>query len=285
MMKLKKAVCLMVLVLTVNAGADVADFEDLSLGDESHWSGTYPYDNGNDTSETVSFESGDAGFSNTSGYSWGSPFWNGWAYSNRNDIAAPGYGDQFNACATGSGGNQYGICFLPLDYAGGTYDPIPQAVGLGSVTGNDYSTTISGMWVTNVMASYLSMENGDAFAKKFGGESGDDGDFFTLTIKGVTESGYTANDVEFDLADFRFANNEQDYIVDQWTWVDLSILGDVTGLEFNLSSSDVGSFGMNTPGYFAMDNFNGSPLLPPVPEPATLALLALGGLVLRRRKA
>jgi hypothetical protein len=46
-------------------------------------------------------------------------------------------------------------------------------------------------------------------------------------------------------------------------------------LEFSLSSSDIGSYGMNTPAYFALDMV--------VPEPGTLVLLALGGVLLRRK--
>jgi hypothetical protein len=79
--------------------------------------------------------------------------------------------------------------------------------------------------------------------------------------------------VEFYLADFRFADNSQDYILDSWGFVDLSALGTVDFLEFDLSSSDNGAFGMNTPGYFALDNFGA------IPEPATLGLL-LSGLLL-----
>ena len=74
---------------------------------------------------------------------------------------------------------------------------------------------------------------------------------------------------------FRFVDNAQDYIVDDWTWVDLTGLGPIVGLEFTMSSSDVGEFGMNTPSYFAMDN---------VPEPTTLGLLLLGGLAVARRR-
>jgi hypothetical protein len=37
--------------------------------------------------------------------------------------------------------------------------------------------------------------------------------------------------------------------------VDCSKLGSVDSITFYLSSSDVGSFGMNTPAFFCMDNF------------------------------
>jgi hypothetical protein len=65
----------------------------------------------------------------------------------------------------------------------------------------------------------------------------------------------TNDSVEFYLADYRFADNTQDYILKTWQWVDLTSFGNVDSLEFNLSSSDVGSFGMNTPGYFFIDDF------------------------------
>ena len=128
------------------------------------------------------------------------------------------------------------------------------------------------------------MRDGDSFAKQFGGESGNDEDYFKLTITGITETGYTDNSVEFYLADFRFADNDQDYIVDDWTWVDLSSLGNVIGLEFMIESSDVGAYGINTPGYFAMDNLNA---VSAVPVPAAVWLLGSGflGLIGIRRKS
>jgi hypothetical protein len=61
-------------------------------------------------------------------------------------------------------------------------------------------------------------------------------------------------EVEFYLADYRFTDNTQDYIVEDWATLDVSSLRSATSLEFHLSSSDVGVFGMNTPAYFAVDN-------------------------------
>ena len=121
------------------------------------------------------------------------------------------------------------------------------------------------------------MLDGDAFAKQFGGVTGDDPDYLLLTLTGLHADGST-DSTEFYLADFRFADNAQDYIVSQWTWADLSVLGPVVGLEFALSSTDSGQFGMNTPSYFAMDSLM-------VPEPATLSLLVAGALALRRPRA
>ena len=140
------------------------------------------------------------------------------------------------------------------------------------VFGSNYNTSISGVYVTNTTWAALSMKDGDAFAKQFGGDSGNDEDWFKLTCKGITKDGTYTDVYDFYLADFRFSDNAQDYILEEWTWLDLSGLGDIVGLEFSLSSSDTGGYGMNTPAYFAIDDLNGSP----VPVPAAIWLLASG---------
>lgn len=60
--------------------------------------------------------------------------------------------------------------------------------------------------------------------------------------------------MNFYLADFRSANNAQDYIVNNWQWVDLSVLGNTDSLIFTLYSSDIGTFGINTPLFYCIDN-------------------------------
>ena len=134
-------------------------------------------------------------------------------------------------------------------------------------------TLLNSAYFTNTTYAALSMQNGDGFAKKFGGLTGDDPDYFKLTITGFNGATMTGS-VDFFLADFRFANNSQDYIVTDWTSVSLSGLGAVTRLGFEVASSDVGQWGMNTPAYFAMDT------LAPVPEPEQSAMLLAGLAVL-----
>ena len=131
---------------------------------------------------------------------------------------------------------------------------------------------------TNTTYSALSMRDGDGFAKKFGGADGTESDFFRLTIHGYA-GGLSTGTVDFYLADFRFGDSGQDYIVDEWTFVDFSALGTVDELRFSFASSDVGAFGINTPVYFAMDDFLA------VPEPSTMLVSVAGlGLLLRRRR-
>jgi hypothetical protein len=78
-------------------------------------------------------------------------------------------------------------------------------------------------------------------------------DWFKLTVRGYLNGQQTAGSVDFMLAD---TGNR---IVNTWQWVDLSALGNVDSLTFDLSSSDtVGGFGMNNPSYFAMDNLTTS---------------------------
>ena len=232
-------------------GGVAADFDDLTLAPDSYWNGS---------DGTGDFTSGLGTFNNNYNSAWGS--WDGWSYSNKSDTTTPGYGNQYSAyTGVAQSGSIYGVA-----YTGGSE---PTSVTFAAAMTLDYA------YFTNTTYAALSMKNGDSFAKKFGGPSGDDPDWFLLTITGKNGQ-TTTGTVEFYLADYRFADNNQDYIVDTWQQVDLSSLGAVTSLEFGLTSSDTGQYGMNTPAYFAMDTM--------VPEPATMSLLALGGLAMIRRR-
>lgn len=173
--------------------------------------------------------------------SFGGYWSNGFAPSTKQDKVTAGFSNQYSAI-TGSG------------YSSNTY-----AVSYGKsgikLKGNAAGKIVNGFYVTNTTYAYLSMKDGDAFAKKFGGNNGSDPDFFYLTVKGYLNGAEVSDSVNFYLADFRFSDNAQDYILDQWAWVNLTTLGNVDSLSFRLTSSDVGQFGMNTPAYFAIDNF------------------------------
>jgi hypothetical protein len=213
------------------------------------------------------FFSGGAFFNN----SYDAGFWTGFALSRETNTTTPGFTNQYSAFAGSgaSGSLQYVIGF-------------PDSFGvISTITLPDGEIPLS-LEITNTTYAALSMQNGDGFAKKFGGPSGNDPDFFKLTISGLDATNAVVGTVDFFLADFRFANNAQDYILNTWSTVDLSPLGGETRkLQFNLSSSDNDGAFMNTPGYFAADN------LTTVPEPGAVMLLGLGmaGLMCRRQRA
>ncbi|UCG50308.1 MAG: DUF4465 domain-containing protein [Phycisphaerales bacterium] len=247
-------VAVLVAQASVSSGV-VVDLEDLPLAAESYW-------NGSDGSG--GFPSRGVWFSNNYDSTYGS--WDGFAYSNITDTTAEGWSAQYNAIA---GGGRGGSANYAVYYRG--YGEVP------SVT-LDAAAPLEGVYVTNVNYAYYSMLRGDAFAKKFGGESGAEEDWFLLTVTGRDEAGEVTGTAGFYLADYRFADGADDYIVDGWEWLDLASLGVVKSVELELSSSDMGAWGMNTPGYFALDD------LSIVPEPATLVLLGAGGVVLLRRR-
>jgi len=243
---------MLVLMISSVSSAVIATFDDLSLGADPYW-------NGSDGSG--GFSSGSATFSNNYNATYMS--WDGFAYSNISDTTSSGWAAQYNAI---TGGGQGGSANYGISYVGWAEPP--------TITLNT-AGIVDGFYVTNNNYAYYSMLNGDAYAKKFGGISGDEADWFLLTITGKDASGAVVDSAGFYLADYRFADNSQDYIVNTWEYVDLTELGTVNSLEFSLSSSDVGSYGMNTPAYFALDTI--------VPEPSTLVLLAVGFVLLRVR--
>lgn len=245
----------------------VIDFQDLDLSSPPttvNATGGVYY-NGSDGAG--GFTSHGVSFVTNYNASWGS--WDGWAYSTVSDTATAGWNNQYASYAGGGNGDSTFV----IGYAGyGLSLQFPSAVALNSA------------FLTNGTYPGLSMSLGDDFAKQFGGADGSDPDFLLLSITGKDAGANTTGMIEFYLADFRSSNPADDYILDTWTEVDLSSLGTaVTSLDFVLTSSDNGDWGMNTPAYFAMDSLS----FVAVPEGGTLPFI-LGAwvalLCLRRRQ-
>jgi hypothetical protein len=103
--------------------------------------------------------------------------------------------------------------------------------------------------IANTTYAYKSMTFGNLFAKKFGGPSGNDPDYFFVRFSDDNTF------IDAYLADYRFSNNQDDYILDDWLSVDLRILNPFK-ITVELFSSDTGAFGINTPLFFALDNLS-----------------------------
>lgn len=116
------------------------------------------------------------------------------------------------------------------------------------------SVDIASVSIANNTFTALSLKKGSIYSKKFGGEDGNDPDWFKLTITGIDEENRVKGKIDAYLADFRFENNSMDYISNTWTKIDLQDFGRVRWLQFNLSSSDTSETGMKTPALFCLDN-------------------------------
>ena len=164
--------------------------------------------------------------------------WTGFALSAEQDTMTPGFLNQYS-CIVGAGAEEsltYAVAYAPSTISLKVLDPE-----------NVFMETLT---VSNSTYAYLSMRDGDSFAKKFGGITGNDPDYFLLTIKAYLKGDFV-DSMEVYLADYRFDDGSQDYILDSWMTIDVPHCDSMT---FSLTSSDNGQFGMNTPAYFTIDN-------------------------------
>lgn len=206
---------------------DLSDFEELQLTEQSYWDGS---------DGSGQFSVGNKVYNNTYYPDWNT--WSGFIYSNVINYLY--YNTESQRAAYPSGGakeSENYVVARQFEKITITFEQgeMPRVVQL-----------------TNATYSALAIKYGYGYAKKFGGRDGSDPDWFKLTIKGIGLADEITGTVDFFLADFRFEDDTKDYIVDKWEYVNLSALGLVKSLEFELASSDVG-----TPLYFCLDNLSG----------------------------
>ncbi len=181
-------------------------------------------------------------------------YWGGFTASSRTDLSQTGLNAQYTA-ASGCG------------YDGSTQYAVAYTMGVQTdvYAADGQSHTVTGCYVTNDLWTYQDILQGGYGEQPYGGPTGNDPDWFKVTATGKNASGQTVGTLDFYLADYRFANNEEDYVLNTWEWFDLSPLGNVATISFSLSSSRGSGYNMITPAYFCMDNFNGGGVAPDLP--------------------
>ena len=229
------------IAVDVPALLDVATFEELEVPADGHISVSTEEDD-----ERTEFVSG--GYEFATGCMSGWDYWYWFGYANRTETKYETLDDQWNNVVGGGydGSANYGVAFAAA-FNGPCYvTPL-----------SEEAVVVPGFYITNSSYAYNSLTGGDPFAKKFGL-----GDWFKLTITGYDADDKVTGTKDYYLADLRDA--EKAYIINDWRYVDLSGLGKVSKLGFELSSTDNGDYGMNTPAYFCFDNFGaeGKEVLP-----------------------
>ena len=224
----------LVLGTTALKAQTTATFETLSLAHADTF-----YTNYTAAGTDVGFNDGLAHFPCIYDTSSFGGYWDhGFAYSNMTDSVTSGYTNEYSAKAAKghSGSAQYAVAY-------GTRNIL-------ALRGAALGHPVKGFYATNNTYAYNSMRDGDFFAHAF-----HNGDWYKIMIRGYLHGALKSDSVGFYLANFNNPVPANNYILKTWEWVDLSGLGIVDSLEFTLSSTDNGSFGMNTPAYFCMDDF------------------------------
>ena len=228
---MKNTILLIIVAINCHAQTFTSGFDTFTLQPGSYYKDT----------NNLPFEAANALFSHE--WTKGSfPYWSGgFSYTNDYDSTTAGYT------------NLYGV----IPYKGYNGSPV-YVVGQdkGLIRLKAPGGLITGFYVTNTTYAYKSMKYGDGIAKKFGGSSGTDPDFFKLVIKGYRNGVMKSDSVEFYLADFRSSTGSQDYIVNTWQFVNTAVMSEVDSLRFLMRSSDAGQFGINTPLFFGLDEFS-----------------------------
>lgn len=215
--------------VVIYGNAATATFENLYLEPESFWSGN---------SREGSFVSGSYEFSNGNVPEWN--YWHGFAYSNRTSTDYSNMmPDQFNSAAGGA-------------YDGSENFAVAYVDDIRIVPLHKKKDIVKGFYVTNDAWVVNAILNGDGIVDGNFGK----GDHLRLRVKGKHADG-SESYIDFYLADYHSDKEEDRYYLDTWQWVDLQQLGEVTEITFEMGSTKGNLYGMTTPAFFCMDNFNG----------------------------
>ena len=232
------------LCIALGAQAQVVDFENVETmeGDLTLNADNYQQNFFDEEEEEGLFMSGKFVFSNYYMADW--DFWCGFAISARTETTfTTTTPDQFNSCV-GHGVN--GSKNYAVFYDASSMMPLMPIETISS------GEEVSGMYVTNTAWVVKSILEGDGYNGGF-----TTGDFLKLTITGKNDAPNSAKTVEVYLADYTSENEADHYYLSDWTWVDLSSLGKVNNITFSISGSKMGDWGLTTPMYFCLDDFNG----------------------------
>lgn len=153
--------------------------------------------------------------------------------------------DQFRSAAGGAyEGTNYAVAYYsaPSDWFAGYTDPL-------TLTNSAEPQTVTGFYIANTVYTLDAILHGDYANDAFSA-----GDYMSVTAKGYNGAEKTG-EVVFYLADYRSENTEEHFALSTWKWFDLSSLGAITRLEFELFTTKSDDYGFTTPTYFCLDNF------------------------------
>lgn len=246
---MKKIVLAAMLIGCSTAYAQVTvDFEDIELKADT-------FDNGASLNG-ADFVSG--GFVFTSDYHSAGDYWDGFSISTQTSTEFKGLQDQYNSCVgCGADSSKTYAVYYHSAWADKTLN-ITQAEGK--------HFTPQSIALTNAAYAFSSMLHGDSYAKKF-----TEKDWFQLHIIGK-KNGAVTDTVTVDLA-------SEGWIIFTWKQIDLSALGEVDSIVFDMNSSDSGQWGINTPAYCCFDNFVATigsttrTIAAPAPKSATISAI------------
>lgn len=184
-------------------------------------------------SQSSSFET--LTFGNSYNPDWGS--WAGFAISRAADtnLANANYGNQYSACCTGK--TAYAVA-----YDSGGWDPAPAI---------DFAVPAVPVSCELALTTYTlgSILNGTISpARAF-----TDGDLLDVTVSAYDAGGRFVGATNVPLADYR---GETPVLLDTWTEIPLAFDSPVSRLVFTMDTTDVGTYGPNTPLYFALGDLS-----------------------------
>ena len=195
------------------------------------------------------------------GASWGGAYWDGFTIAiggDQTDYGMPGssasWTTNFGGCMAGGG------CVINADGSVSADPDEPYLVAYYSSWAMEgpsnqvmfmdkdgqMAFTPAGVYVCNHPWPYYGCMHGDGMARPF-----EEGDYFELVAVGVDALG---NEKSTSIKLVEYVNGQLNALND-WTYFDLSSLGEVTSVYFTLNSTDSGAYGMNTASYFCMDKF------------------------------